>query len=83
MTPETRVLDSSTVLLVGANDWVVRLAETLEGRTDATVTRVRTKAEALDAVRERSPDCLVSEYALERETGIDLLRAVRDETATL
>ncbi|PHQ44231.1 hypothetical protein DJ68_19585 [Halorubrum sp. C3] len=42
------------------------------------MTRVRTKAEALEAVRERSPDCLVSEYALERETGIDLLRAVRE-----
>lgn len=77
------VLDSSTVLLVGTSNWVIQLAETLERRTDAAVKRVQTKAEAVDIVKERTPDCLISEYALEQTTGLELLKEIRNETTTL
>ncbi|WP_050032685.1 bacterio-opsin activator domain-containing protein [Halorubrum halophilum] len=83
MISSTTVLDSSTVLLVGTSNWVIQLAETLERRTDATVKRVQTKAEAVDIVKDRTPDCLISEYALEQTTGLELLKEIRNETTTL
>jgi len=83
MSPSKIVLDSSTVLVVGTSDWVMRLAETLEKRTDATVKRAQTKSEVVDIVNKRPPDCLITEYALGQTTGLALLRAIRAETTTL
>ncbi|WP_148414698.1 bacterio-opsin activator domain-containing protein [Haloferax sp. KTX1] len=77
------ITDSSTVLLVGTDDWLTRFAATLESRTDATVRTVGTKEEALEMVRERTTDCLISEYVLEEATGLELLRDIRTETRTL
>ncbi|MBX0325261.1 GAF domain-containing protein [Halomicroarcula sp. F13] len=77
------VLDSSTVLLVGTDDWIARFATTLETRIDATVHTARTKAKAIDIVRKRTPDCLISGYTLEETTGLELLREIRTETTTL
>jgi DNA-binding response OmpR family regulator len=76
-------LDSSTVLLVGATEWITRFATTLETQTEATVQRARTKAEALEVVQKRATDCLVSEYALDETTGLELLRELRHETTAL
>jgi len=75
--------DSSTVLLVGTDDWLTEFTATLETRTDASVQHVRTKAEAIDIVRRRRTDCLISEYSLEETTGLDLFREIRGETTTL
>lgn len=77
------LLDSSTVLLVGTTEWVTQFATTLETRTDATVQRVPTKAEALEVVRRGATDCLVGEYALDDATALDLLNELRHETTTL
>jgi PAS domain S-box-containing protein len=83
MGASSAVVDSSTVLLVGSDDWLGRFAARLETRTQATVYTVGTETEALDIVREGTTDCLVTEYALEGSTGLDLLRAVREETTAL
>jgi PAS domain S-box-containing protein len=79
----TSPVASSTVALVGTDDWLARLAAALETRTGAAVRTVETGAEALELVREGTTDCLVSEYALEGGTGLELLRDVRTETTTL
>ena len=83
MASSPTVLTSSTVLLVGTGDWIVRLDETLQRRTEAAVKRVQTKTEAIDVVQKRTPDCLITEYALEATTGLDLLREIRTETTAL
>ncbi|WP_313692089.1 bacterio-opsin activator domain-containing protein [Halorarum halobium] len=77
------VLNSSTVLLVGTNDWITHFAATLETRTGATVHSVGTKAEAIDIVRKGTSDCLISDYSLEETTGLELLREIREETTAL
>ncbi|WP_101298379.1 bacterio-opsin activator domain-containing protein [Halegenticoccus soli] len=81
MASSPTVLDSSAVLLVGTSEWVGRFAATLETGTDATVQRVQTGAEALEVFRKRATDCLISEYALDETTGVELLREIRNETA--
>ncbi|WP_227357376.1 bacterio-opsin activator domain-containing protein [Haladaptatus salinisoli] len=77
------VLDGSSVLLVGAVEWVKQFAETLETWTDATVYITETEAEALDVFRTEPLDCLISAYSLDGNTGVDLLREIRTETTTL
>ncbi|MDB2275502.1 bacterio-opsin activator domain-containing protein [Halorubrum ezzemoulense] len=77
------VLNSSTVLLVGTNDWLSRFATTLETRTNATVQTVGTTAEASDIVRKQTTDCLISGDTLEGATGLELLREIRTDTTTL
>ncbi|SFL32643.1 PAS domain S-box-containing protein [Halogranum rubrum] len=77
------VLDSSTILLVGTNDWITELAAALKAQADATVQRVRTKSEATDVIRTHTTDCLISEYALGEATGLELLREIRAETTAL
>jgi PAS domain S-box-containing protein len=77
------VLNSSTVLLVGTNNWLTQFAVTLETRTDATVHTVGTKAEASDIVRNRTIDCLITGDTLEGATGLELLKEIRTETTTL
>jgi len=47
------------------------------------VQTVESKVEALELVRERTTDCLISEYTLEDATGLELLREIRTETTTL
>ena len=81
MVASSSIINSSTVLLVGTDDWLTRFAGTLETRTNATVHTVRTKTEAHDLVQEGIPDCLISEYVLEEVTGLDLLKEIREETA--
>ncbi|MDS0294944.1 bacterio-opsin activator domain-containing protein [Halogeometricum luteum] len=74
------ILDTSSVLLVGTSDWLAQFATALETRTAATVRRVETKADALAAFRNRTLDCLVTEYAFGEATGLELLREIRTET---
>ncbi|NHN41685.1 GAF domain-containing protein [Halorubellus sp. JP-L1] len=77
------VLDAATVLVVGAADWTTTLAAALEERTAATVERATANSAALDVLESSDVDAVVTENALEDGTGIELLRAVRDRTATL
>ena len=83
MASSPSILDSSTVLLVGTDDWLTQFATTLENQTDASVQHVRTKTEAIDTIRTHPTDCLISGYAIDETTGLDLLREIREETAAL
>ncbi len=83
MIASSPVIDSSTVLLVGTDDWLTQFATTLEARTNATVHTVGGKTEALDIVEKGTADCLISEYELEEMTGLDLLREIREEATAL
>ena len=80
MASSTAALDPSTVLLVGAAEWIAHYATTLKTKTDATVRRAQTKTEALAVLQEQTIDCLLSEYTLEETTGLNLLREIRTET---
>ncbi|WP_074792614.1 bacterio-opsin activator domain-containing protein [Haloferax larsenii] len=77
------ILDSATVLLAGTSEWLDQFESRLESETDATVTHARDKSEALEYVQTQPIDCLLSEYALEAATGVDLLKEIRTETAAL
>ena len=77
------VLDDSSVLLVGAVEWIEHFAETLKARTDAAVHVTETEAEALDDFRTEALDCLISAHSLDEGTGVELLRQIRTETTTL
>jgi len=83
MTDTEYLLDSSQVLLVGSTTWLDAFTETLETRTEASVRTVGTAREALDAVRRTPIDCLVTEYALEGTTGIELVSRLRGSDGTL
>ena len=83
MTDTEYLLDSSQVLLVGSTTWLDAFTETLETRTEASVRTVGAAREALDAVRRTPVDCLVTEYALEGTTGIELVSRLRGSDGTL
>ncbi|WP_435158137.1 bacterio-opsin activator domain-containing protein [Haladaptatus sp. DFWS20] len=83
MPSSTTILDSSAVLLVGTSEWITQFATVLETRADTTIQRVQTKSEALAVFQSQPIDCLISEYALEETTGVELLRAIRSETTAL
>jgi PAS domain S-box-containing protein len=67
-------------LLVGTTEWVGRFEATLGAETDATVRTERTGTAALEAFRTGVPDCLVTEYALDGTSGVELLEEIRTET---
>lgn len=83
MASESGALHSTHLLLVGDAAWVDLFADTLETHADASARVVSSKAEALDVFHDRQPDAIVTAYELDGGTGIDVLRAVRDHTATL
>jgi PAS domain S-box-containing protein len=76
-------LDSARVLLVGTTAWVDAFAATLERRPGPTARTVPTAAAALETCRSERVDCVVTEYELAETTGVDLLRSLREERATL
>jgi PAS domain S-box-containing protein len=82
MAVSSSTLDSTHVLLVGTTDWVSSLADALRTRTGALVRTVATAGDALSVFETQSVDCIISEYDLNGQTGLDLLQTIRDETAT-
>jgi len=65
-------------------DDITAVKETLSGSTDEfTVTVCETADEALDALDSLVYDCVVSEYRLPDRNGVELLRAVRDQSHDL
>ncbi|MFC7199024.1 bacterio-opsin activator domain-containing protein [Halospeciosus flavus] len=74
---------SSRLLLVGTTEWTAAVAEVCRTRREVAVRHVDTAADALEHFHEGWADCIVTEYALDGVTGIDLLEAVRDETTSL
>ena len=82
MTAQSGRLHSTRLLLVGNTAWVEPFTDTLEARTGASVRTVSTVEAALDVFREGPIDGIVTGYELDDATGIDLLEAIRTETAT-
>ncbi|GCF13091.1 ATPase [Haloarcula mannanilytica] len=65
-------------------DDITAVKETLRGSADEfTVTVCETADDALDALDSVLYDCVVSEYRLPDRNGVDLLRAVRDQSHDL
>jgi len=83
MTRAASSLDSARLLLTGTADWLEVLAEHLDEHTGASVRTVATAAAGLDAVRGGTVDCVVTGHALAESTGVEFLRAVREDTTTL
>lgn len=83
MTDTEYLLDTSQVLVVGSTVWIDTFTEALDTRTEASIQTVETTTEALDIVRQDSIDCLVTEYALDETTGVELVRRLRELTLTL
>ncbi|OYR54381.1 bacterio-opsin activator domain-containing protein [Halorubrum halodurans] len=71
------------LLLVGDAAWIDPLADALETASSATVRTASTEARALDAIRTRRPDAVVTARRLPETTGVALLRTLRERDATL
>jgi len=82
MRDRTPLSNGSDVLVVGSTAWLERFAERLETR-GASTRAVETAEAALDAVGRASADCLVTEYALDGTTGVELARRVGESAPTL
>jgi PAS domain S-box-containing protein len=77
------VLDAAVIVVVGDTAWAAAYARALEAHTEATVYRVSTASATAETLRETAVDCIVTDYSLPGENGIDLVRRVRNTTATL
>ena len=77
------VLDAAAVVVVGDTAWTTAYARALEAESEATVHRVSTAAAAEETLRETTVDCILTDYSLPEQSGIDLVRRIRDTTATL
>ncbi|WP_246988785.1 bacterio-opsin activator domain-containing protein [Halorientalis marina] len=75
--------ETSHLLVVGRATWLDELTKTIEADMDSSVQRETTASDGLDAIRERTVDCVVTEYTLSDTTGIEFLKDVRAETTTL
>lgn len=78
--PSGQTTGAVTVLLVDDDEtWAASTARILEGQRDAfsvaTATCVTAATERFAAL---DPDCVVADYQLEGETGLDLLEMVRE-----
>jgi PAS domain S-box-containing protein len=71
------------VLVVGSAVWLETFAGTLERHTGASTRTVETTAAALDVAGRESADCLVTEYALDEDDGVELARRARESAPTL
>ncbi|MFC5367122.1 bacterio-opsin activator domain-containing protein [Salinirubrum litoreum] len=81
MTRSDSVVDDSRVLLVGRSDCLDAVATVLRDR--ATTHTVETAEAALEQVRTRAFDCVLTEYELDARTGVELLTDLRHVTSTL
>lgn len=84
MNAETRsVLDTSAVVVVGDTPWITSYAAALREEFDATVHEVSTGSAAQEKLRETTVDCVVTDDGLAGTTGVDLVRRIRDTSASL
>jgi len=77
------VLDTAAVLIVGDTAWITAYEDALREQFDATVHSVSTASAARETLGQTAIDCVVTDYTLPQTTGIDLVRRIRDTTATL
>lgn len=83
MSSSSGALDSTRVLLAGVSDWIERFATVLRNRTATAVSTATTVEGAFELVSEDDIDCLLVDYEFEGSTGVELLRSIRTETASL
>jgi len=84
MNPNSRsILDTSTIAVVGDTAWLTRYVDALQQQFDTTVHRVSTAPAARTTLRQTAIDCVVTDYSLPETTGVDLVRSIRETTATL
>ncbi|GGK71585.1 bacterio-opsin activator domain-containing protein [Haloarcula sebkhae] len=76
-------LDTAQVLVVGSTNWSEPFSAALSASTEATIHTAMTTADALDTVRQQSVDCLVTGETLDDESGIELVRQLRDVASDL
>jgi len=74
----TRDADGADVVYVASEADAAAVADGLAA-AGAEVTAVASADAAVRTVRERAPDCLVTEFRLAEGNGLDLLRRVRSE----
>ncbi|MFC6864173.1 bacterio-opsin activator domain-containing protein [Halomicroarcula sp. GCM10025817] len=73
----------ATVLLVGSPEWLAELAGRIESSTDATVRTAETAEEAIGATDTGHVGCVVTAYALDGATGVDLVDRIRTDESTV
>lgn len=71
------------MLLVGTTNWIPQLEDALEERKRAVVRTVETAEAAISALDEHPVECVVSEYTLDEQTGLELLQTIRNDTTSL
>lgn len=76
-------LDTARVLVVGSANWTEPFSDALRASTEATILNAGTISDALDTVRQRSVDCLVTGETLDDGSGIGLVRQLRDSAPDL
>jgi len=77
------VLDTSAVVGGGDTPWTTSYAAALREESDVTVHEVSTGAAAREKLRETTVDCVVTDDGLAGTTGVDLVRRIRDASASL
>lgn len=74
-------MNAPHVLLVeDSNFMATKVVETLESAHEFVITTVSTADEARRALKNGSYDCVISNYELPDESGVDLASSLRDDT---
>ena len=71
-------IDGTDVVYVDSDGDATTRVEDLLGAAGADVRTASTGASGLEAVRDRRPDCVVTEFQLPDWNGLDLLRRIRE-----
>ncbi|MEA1932805.1 MAG: response regulator [Euryarchaeota archaeon] len=75
-------MNTPHVLLVeDSNFMATKVVETLESAHEFVITTVSTAVEARNALKNGSYDCVISNYELPDESGVELAESLREESA--
>jgi len=73
-------MDTPHVLLVeDSNFMATKVVETLESAHEFTITTVSTAVEARNALKNGSYDCVISNYELPDENGVEFAESLRED----
>ncbi len=77
------ILDASTIVVVGDTEWTEAYTVALREQFDVTAQTASTVEAARETLQHTAVDCLVTDYRLPEQTGVDLVRHIRETTITL
>lgn len=77
------VLDTSNIVVVGDTAWIEAYTAALREQFDVTVQTASTVETARKTLQHTTVDCLVTDYRLPEQTGVELVRHIRETTTTL